>query len=292
MRVPPDQSAHARRAGAPAPRRDRAPAARASHWSAACRTGTIVTRLRASVTAWRKCRNSRVYWLIEPEISSSATIGGGLSILPGRDISDRSARRRPSCWRAACGACRCDGRARSRRESGASAPRSSGSAMLRDRVLGLRDLGRAHLREVLLLQHLAVGHREPRVEFDCSCFLRLSVVLRAANSASCTRCDAGGGFFLAWSGSGDQHRSMLLRYSRAARKNSRTPGRTASNARAASRTPHAASSRNRRACRCSISLQRVQRIEHRARPDRNAGGAQRARKVDDVVGDLAGRASR
>ena len=40
------------------------------------------TRLRASVTAWRKCRNSRVYSLIEPEISSSATIGDGRSMRP------------------------------------------------------------------------------------------------------------------------------------------------------------------------------------------------------------------
>src|SRR5665213_231969 len=40
---------------------------------------TNVTRLRSSVTACRKCRNSRVYWLIEPEISKSATIGGSFS---------------------------------------------------------------------------------------------------------------------------------------------------------------------------------------------------------------------
>ena len=32
---------------------------------------------------------------------------------------------------------------------------------------------------------------------------------------------------------------------------------------------------------------RGERIEHRAGPDRNAGGAQRARKVDDVLGELA-----
>jgi hypothetical protein len=35
-------------------------------------------------------------------------------------------------------------------------------------------------------------------------------------------------------------------------------------------------------------LQRVQRIDDRAGPDRNAGRAQRAGKADDVVGDLAG----
>src|SRR6266568_2378227 len=45
------------------------------------------TRLRASVMACRKCRNSLVYSLIEPEISSSATIGAGLSIRPRRWIS-------------------------------------------------------------------------------------------------------------------------------------------------------------------------------------------------------------
>src|SRR3984893_3389857 len=45
------------------------------------------TRLRASVMAWRKCRNRRVYSLIDPEISSSATIGAGLSIRPSFRMS-------------------------------------------------------------------------------------------------------------------------------------------------------------------------------------------------------------
>ena len=36
--------------------------------------------------------------------------------------------------------------------------------------------------------------------------------------------------------------------------------------------------------------QRIQRIDHRARPDRHPGGAQRAGKADDVVGDQTGRA--
>src|SRR6185437_14450614 len=44
------------------------------------------TRLRASVMAWRKCRNSLVYSLIDPEISSSATIGAGLSMRPSLRI--------------------------------------------------------------------------------------------------------------------------------------------------------------------------------------------------------------
>src|SRR6266851_2577594 len=45
------------------------------------------TRLRASVMACRKCRNRRVYSLIDPDISSSATIGAGLSIRPRRWMS-------------------------------------------------------------------------------------------------------------------------------------------------------------------------------------------------------------
>src|SRR4030088_2601624 len=45
------------------------------------------TRLRASVMACRKCRNNLVYSLIEPEISSSATIGAGLSVRPRRGKS-------------------------------------------------------------------------------------------------------------------------------------------------------------------------------------------------------------
>ena len=35
-----------------------------------------------------------------------------------------------------------------------------------DRGLGGGDLGGRHLREVLLLQQLAVGHREPGVDLD------------------------------------------------------------------------------------------------------------------------------
>ena len=60
------------------------------------------TRLRASVMACRKCRNSRVYSLIEPEISSSATIGAGLSIRPeSADIDDLAAGAQGAAQRAA-----------------------------------------------------------------------------------------------------------------------------------------------------------------------------------------------
>ena len=62
----------------------------------------VCTRLRASVTAWRKCRNSRVYWLIEPEISSSATIGGCLAARPEIfQVDQRAARLHAGAQRAA-----------------------------------------------------------------------------------------------------------------------------------------------------------------------------------------------
>ena len=43
------------------------------------------------------------------------------------------------------------------------------------RLLGGGDLGRGHLREVFLLQHLAVGHRHARVELDLLLFFELLV---------------------------------------------------------------------------------------------------------------------
>ena len=49
------------------------------------------TRFRASVTAWRKCRNSRVYSPMEPEMSSSATIGGGRVLARPRYLRSISA---------------------------------------------------------------------------------------------------------------------------------------------------------------------------------------------------------
>src|SRR6185503_14524066 len=75
IRVPPDQSSTLA---------EQAASASSGSFSFSARV-TLVSRvpnrkvdarLRASVTACRKCRNRRVYWLIEPEMSSSATTGG------------------------------------------------------------------------------------------------------------------------------------------------------------------------------------------------------------------------
>ena len=50
----------------------------------------VCTRFRASVRSCRKCKKMRLYWLIEPEISSSATIGGGFVFGPMKRRSMKS----------------------------------------------------------------------------------------------------------------------------------------------------------------------------------------------------------
>ena len=123
----------------------------------------VCTRLRASVTAWRKCRNSRVYWLIEPEISSSATIGGILVLRPEIFQVDHRA---AGLHAGAQGAAHVDDVAVRMRRQPPRLHLVERQHQPLDRVLGGGDLGRRHLREILLLQHLAVGHREPRVDLD------------------------------------------------------------------------------------------------------------------------------
>ena len=106
MRVPPDQSATLAATAASASSGSRALSARVT-LVRRVPNRNVCTRLRASVTAWRKCRKSRVYWLIEPEMSSSATIGGALVRRPRylRSITAppafrlaRSVRRRSIRW--------------------------------------------------------------------------------------------------------------------------------------------------------------------------------------------------
>ncbi len=86
MRVPPAQSSTEDEQRASASSGSRARNDRVTLVSRVPNRNTD-TRLRASVMAWRKCRNRRVYSLIEPEISKSATIGAGLSIRPTFRIS-------------------------------------------------------------------------------------------------------------------------------------------------------------------------------------------------------------
>ena len=153
----------------------------------------------------------------------------------------------------------------------------------RDRLLGGGDFGRGHLREVFRLQHFAVGDGEPRVDLDLDSSSRS---LRPPNSASWTRWAPGGGALGAVAACQEAWRRSASRCSRACARRCGRPGRTRSNARAASRTPRAASSRNprgrRRARRRALPAHRA-----RYRAHRNAGGAQRAREVEDIFRQAA-----
>ena len=68
--------------------------------------------------------------------------------------------------------------------------RSSGSARRAIACLGGGDFGRGHLREILLLQHFAIGDGQPRVDLDLGFVLAL---VEPPNSASWMRCAPGGG---------------------------------------------------------------------------------------------------
>ncbi len=110
-----------------------------------------------------------MYWLIEPEISSSATIGGSFSrgpryfrsiTAPPAFMLARKVRRMSIRWPRRLAASR---RVRSR---------SSGSASRAIACLAAAISAARHLREILLLQHFAVGHGQPRVDLDLGFVLR------------------------------------------------------------------------------------------------------------------------
>ena len=97
-----------------------------------------------------------MYWLIEPEISSSATIGGCFVRGPAIFQIDHRAARLHARAQGAAHVDHVAVRPRVSRRVFTIVERQHHAAIA---VLGGGDLGRAHLREILLLQHLAVGHR-------------------------------------------------------------------------------------------------------------------------------------
>ena len=79
---------------------------------------TKVCTLRRSESAWRKCSISREYWLIEPEMSQSATIGGCISARARKAGTMMSP---PTFSECAHGAARIDAAVRGASSAGASA---------------------------------------------------------------------------------------------------------------------------------------------------------------------------
>ena len=131
-----------------------------------------MTRLRASVTACRKCRNNRVYSLIEPDISSSATIGRLFHARPEIfQVDDRAA-----CLHAgAQGAPDVDEMAASIWRETPCAHFVERQRQARDGILGCRNFCRRHLRKIFLLQYFSVGDSQPCVDLDFRLILRTLV---------------------------------------------------------------------------------------------------------------------
>ena len=153
------------------------------------------------------------------------------------------------------------------------------------RLLGGGDLRAGHLREVFLLKHLAVGNREPRVEFDLALFLQLVVEpgkqrLMDSGCAGLRRLRRVGRRLR------QHHRQQLIDIAAAAEKDAERL--------IEQHRMFVAFHEYRMQCPVKVvagadagRLHRFQRIEHRARADRNAGGAQSAREVKNVFGEAA-----
>ena len=150
-----------------------------------------------------------------------------------------------------------------------------------DRGLGGGDFGRRHLREVLLLQQLAVGHREARVDLDLTLVAfelaqpgeqRILDALRARTRR----------LLLARRRLRHERGHQLVEIVAAAEEDAE---RLVEQLRVLV-TLHEHRMQGPVEIRAGADAgdtQRVERVEHRARTDRNPGRAQRTCEVDDVL---------
>ena len=154
---------------------------------------------------------------------------------------------------------------------------------LRDGAGDLRDLGRTHLREILFLQHFLVGHRQPQfLLLGLRHLGGLRLRQRLLDPARRRRRLLLGVIrqrhriqhVLPFLGGAEEQVERLREDQRVLVALDEDRFQRGEDVGAVADLDH---------------LQRVQRIDHGAGPDRNAGGAQRAGKADDVVGHLAGR---
>ena len=153
------------------------------------------------------------------------------------------------------------------------------------RLLGGGDLGRGHLREVFLLQHLAFGHGHARVELDLLLFLEL--VFHAGEQRVMHAGGAGLRRARRIRRLRQHHRHELIDIAAAAEKDAE---RLIEDDRVlVALHEHRMQRPVEILARAEAGgLHRLERIEHRAGADRNAGGAQRAGEVDDIFGEPAG----
>ena len=121
-----------------------------------------------------------MYSAIEPEMSQSATIGGGRRTRASKFKVDDALQRTAET------AARIDAAAAPVRREAARRAAVVGHDELGDQRAGARDFGGGHLREVARLQDFGGGHRQSRVEIERG--RGLLVFARAfLNNASATR---------------------------------------------------------------------------------------------------------
>src|SRR5262249_50668883 len=230
------------------------------------------------------------------EISRSATSGGVFDRGPRylRSITAppafrlaRRVRRVLTRWAGRWGARRrgfTSSRERTKRLISAFAAAVSAAA-LRAESLGGRDLRRRHLREILGLQHLAVGHGEARVDLD---FWRFALGFGEARE-QCLLDTLGAGrrllVFPRWR-LREHGREQLVEHATPAKEDAErlledermlVPLHQYRMQRPIEIVARADARR----------LDRRERVHHRSRTDRNAGRAQGAGEVDDVFGKTA-----
>ena len=245
----------------------------------------VCTRLRASVTAWRKCRKSRVYWLMEPEISSSATIGGALvrgpryfrsMMAPPALRLARSVRRMSMRWPWRCGASR-------RVLTSSSAQPGRLIAALAAAISAAVICAKSFFCSTSRSDYGQAG-----VEFD---LLRLRLKSFAApGEQRVEHADRAGLRHLRLLGahlSGDHHRHELVEIAALAEKDAE---RLVEDERMLvplhehrMQRPVKIVRRGRRPRLPSASASSTE-----LGPNRDAGGAQRAREIEDVLGEPAG----
>ena len=216
-------------------------------------------------------------------MSSNATSGGGRVFgSEAFQVDERAARRQARPQRAA----QVDALATPVRRKPPRADFVERECKLLDRVPGGGDFGRAHLREVLLAQHLLIGRGQPCDDLALLLLARAPSLgvgeqrfVHAGSGGRRLRHGSAGGnrrhqrhelFEIAAPLEEDaeglvEHERMLvaLHEDRVQRPIEVLAGGQAG------------------------GLNRLERIEHRARPDRQAGAAQRAGEIDDVVGKPA-----
>src|SRR5208282_4234351 len=152
------------------------------------------------------------------------------------------------------------------------------------RCLGGGDLGICHLREVLALQHFAVGDGHARIELDLALFFEL--VVEAGEQ--CFMHARRAGFGRSWRirRLRQQHRHQLIDIAAATEENAE--GLIENERMLVPLHEHCVQRPVKILARADArGFHRFERIEHRTGPDRKSSRAQRAGEVDNVFGEPA-----